>query len=282
MTGSAHRNWCLLRLIPILLYKLVIPTDGVYQTLLLMRLMVEFIVAPAVSLGQVAYMKVIIEDFLERRHTLFPDVKFRPKHYLSHYVSLTMKFGPLIRVWTMRFESKHQYFKRCVRNSHNFINVTKMLATRHQMFQAYLSAGQRFPDCDFQVDSSVDLDLSLCFSKVRELLNSLNVSHLQVCKVVTVKGTTYSQGLVLPVRIEHTTREIVFGQIQLIIISSCVYFIVALRNGDLNADIGCYVIGDETNLQCVPLDSFADHYPLPVYVQELCVVALKHQLLDEN
>lgn len=282
LSGSASQNWCLLRLIPLLLHNAVDSADEVYQAMLLMRRMVEFIAAPAVSLGQVACMKVTVEDYLERRHYLFPDIKLRPKHhYLSHYASLTFKFGPLIRLWTLRFESKHQYFKRCVRNSHNFVNVTKMLANRHQMFQAYLSAGLRYPLDDIQVNSSVDLDLSLCSGKVRELVSSLNISHLQVSKEVTLKGTLYTKGLVLPVHIQHDTNEITFGQIQLIIISSCVHFIVALRHGEFNFDAGCYVIADESDLKCLPLDSFADHYPLAVYeTNEFSAVILRHQLLD--
>lgn len=36
---------------------------------------------------------------------------------------------------TLRFESKHQFFKNIIRSSRNFINVTSTLSKRHQMFQ---------------------------------------------------------------------------------------------------------------------------------------------------
>jgi hypothetical protein len=42
-----------------------------------------------------------------------------------------------------------------------------------------------------------------------------------------------------------------------------------------------YVIANESDLNCSPLDSFADHYPLAVYeTNEFSAVILRHQLLD--
>jgi len=98
---------------------------------------------------------VLIEDYLDRRRSTFPDVALRPKHhYLIHYASLTRKFGPLMHLWTMRFESKHSYFKRCIRYSQNFKNVCATLAERHQLLQAYFSDGDLFPS-EVQIDSGL-------------------------------------------------------------------------------------------------------------------------------
>lgn len=55
-----------------------------------------------------------------------------------------MCFGPLIRLWTLRFESKHTYFKQRSRKLHNFKNICLTLSERHQLFQAYLQAGSLF------------------------------------------------------------------------------------------------------------------------------------------
>jgi len=177
LTGSASQNWCFLRVVPLLIYDLVDTSNAVYQALLLLRVVVELVMAPAISVGQVAYMKVIIEDYLEKRQKLFPEVKLRPKHhYMSHYASQTMSFGLLVRLWTLRFESKHQYFKRCIRNSRNFINVTGMLANRHQMLQAYLSAGPRFASSDITVGCLVSIDTAV-EHRVRECLNSLKLPN---------------------------------------------------------------------------------------------------------
>lgn len=65
---------------------------------------------------------------------------------MLHYPELILQFGPLIWVWTMRSESKHTFFKKCMRNIKNFINVTSTLAERHEMYQAYLRSGLYFSD----------------------------------------------------------------------------------------------------------------------------------------
>lgn len=45
-------------------------------------------------------------------------------------------FGPLRHLWTLRFESKHRFFKNILRHSPNFKNPLMFLATRHQLSEA--------------------------------------------------------------------------------------------------------------------------------------------------
>ena len=114
--GQAAENWTLLRLLPIIIGEKIIDTgDDVWQLTVQLKELVEFICAPRISVSQVALLNVMVVDYLETRQRLFPAQKLRPKHhYLIHYPALILKLGPLIRLWTMRFESKHSYFKRCV------------------------------------------------------------------------------------------------------------------------------------------------------------------------
>lgn len=63
-------------------------------------------------------------------------------HYLCHYPELITQFGPLIHLWTMRFESKQTYFKQYVRKRHNFKNLCATLVER--LLQVYLSAENLF------------------------------------------------------------------------------------------------------------------------------------------
>lgn len=69
---------------------------------------------------------------------LFPSSSIPCKvHYLIHYPSLIMKFGPLSTLWAMRFEAKHQYFKDISRKIHNCKNLSRTLALRHQFLQSF-------------------------------------------------------------------------------------------------------------------------------------------------
>ena len=52
-----------------------------------------------------------------------------------------LRYGPLIRMWCMRYEAKHSYFKRMSQVMHNFKNISQSLAKHHQRLMCY-----RMPD----------------------------------------------------------------------------------------------------------------------------------------
>ena len=71
-------------------------------------------------------------EYIESRQSLFPLEPLKPKHnFLKHYPRLIMEFGPLIQLWSLRFESKHSYFKRCFRSAQNFKNVLRTCTEKH-------------------------------------------------------------------------------------------------------------------------------------------------------
>ncbi len=72
-------------------------TDDVWQLTMQLKDIVEMIRAQNISVPQVAYLDVLIQEYLESRKALFPESNLKPKHhYLCHYPALTLKFGPLI------------------------------------------------------------------------------------------------------------------------------------------------------------------------------------------
>lgn len=284
LSGSASQNWCLLRILPLLIADVTDVSNAVYQAILLLRSVCELVMAPHISIGQVCEMKVHIEDYLERRQNLFPDTALRPKHhYMTHYAHLTLQFGPLIKLWTMRFEAKHQYFKRCIRSSRNFLNVPGLLATRHQMCQAYLSASLRFA-CDIDVSNAdIVLDSEIA-TDVKQVLITAEVQPGQVFMAAKVKGTMYKRGLVLVLKACCATKILVFGEILLIVVQGqSSKMVVKSRNAQFDYCTGCYILDHEHGVQIVSLDCLADYYPLPVYnVNGHSTVVLRHQIVDQD
>ena len=62
------------------------------------------------------------------------------------------RFGPLINYWTTRFEAKHKYFKQLAHVMGNFTNICYSLATRHQLYQCYLSLNRsKHPNQDVEI-----------------------------------------------------------------------------------------------------------------------------------
>lgn len=89
------------------------------------------------SNSQLTYLRYLIHEYIDQRQSLFPDVSIKPKHhYLLHYPQLIKQFGPLRYLWTMRFESKHQYFKNIIRHTTNYKSVLLSFSHKHQLLQA--------------------------------------------------------------------------------------------------------------------------------------------------
>ena len=61
--GHAVQNWCLLRILPVLIGdKVKNPGDNkVWQLVLQLREVVDLSCAPAISIGQIAYLRVLID-----------------------------------------------------------------------------------------------------------------------------------------------------------------------------------------------------------------------------
>ena len=86
-----------------------------------------------------------IADHRQLLHEVFPNFQLRPKHhFIEHYPHLIKCFGPLVHLWTMRFEGKHKVFKKIVCATQNFKNVYKTMAERHQKMMAFYMSSPRF------------------------------------------------------------------------------------------------------------------------------------------
>ncbi|KAJ8051033.1 hypothetical protein HOLleu_04451 [Holothuria leucospilota] len=178
----------------------------VLKLVLKLKDIVEIVVAPAVQQSQVVYLKILVEEYLDERQRLLHQ-KLRPKHhFLSHYPWLILKFGPLIKVWPLRFESKQTFFKRCVRNSSNFKNVTATLPERHQLLQAYSSEGQLFPD-SLKTDRGTAFEPGLYSSSIQNAVASRSIlqhTYAQVSDEVSVFGTEYRKGMYVIISLGNT------------------------------------------------------------------------------
>lgn len=89
---QAAENWCLLRLLPVIIGDRIKDTqDQVWQLVIMLKEVVELVCALKISAGQVNFLQVHIQEYLETRKHLFPSEKLKPKHhYLLHYPALIM------------------------------------------------------------------------------------------------------------------------------------------------------------------------------------------------
>ena len=136
--GNAHENWTLLRFLPFVIGHIVPEDEPAWLVILDLKDIAELVVAPVHTDETVAYLEAKIYDHRQRHLDLFPHVKLLPKHhYLEHYPQMIRRFGPLVALWTMRFEAKHSFFKQVARHTNCFKNIPRSLATKHQFMLAY-------------------------------------------------------------------------------------------------------------------------------------------------
>lgn len=199
----------------------------------------------------------------------FRDHVLKPKHhYLNHYPELIAHFGPLIRLRTLRFESKHGYFKQCARKLHNFKN----LCGTHQLLQSFLSAGTLFPP-SVVVEKGTEFIVGDYNDKIR--LKS--VAHLNfdpedtlISHEVIVKGTAYKSNMF--VLMDHNDNGLIIGQIKKAVIhkSSAVYFITEVYQAVCQPCINAYVTAPmQEAYYCVYQADLIEYYPLPIHCMSL-------------
>lgn len=72
--GQAAENLCLLRLFPIIIGDRIKDTQ-VWQLVIMLKEVAELVCVPKISAGQVSFLQVHIQEYLETRKHLFPSEK---------------------------------------------------------------------------------------------------------------------------------------------------------------------------------------------------------------
>ena len=175
ISGSAAQKWCLFRLLPFLIAHRI-PSSCVYwDVFLVCHDIVDIVISPKIKRESLAFLNLLVCEFLTKLKDVFGNVITPKCHYMIHYARLTAMYGPRRRVWCMRFEAKHQYFKTVASTCRNFINVSKTLSDRHQMRQCWEFSQTNFID-EFEIVkgtsthtllSSLPLELQICLADVQ-------------------------------------------------------------------------------------------------------------------
>jgi len=142
---NASQCWCLLRLLPLFVFEWVPNNDPCLRILLQMLDVIDFICAPTIRPCEVYFLDEMISHLLEIYYTHFEEGTVTLKaHFLTHYGRQILFFGPLTHCFTLRFESKHNYFKELANRTKNRRNICKSLATRHQYLQCLYHTSEDF------------------------------------------------------------------------------------------------------------------------------------------
>nr|XP_055035659.1 uncharacterized protein LOC129423418 isoform X1 [Misgurnus anguillicaudatus] len=132
---NANQTLCLIRNIPLIFGDVVPVGDKHWNLMLLLLHIVNIVFSSCISEGMTIFLKHLIVEHHQLFKELYPSKNLIPKHHLMiHYPECIRLIGPLVHLWTMRYEAKHRFFKK---NLKKLKNLTKSLARKHQLAIAY-------------------------------------------------------------------------------------------------------------------------------------------------
>jgi hypothetical protein len=202
--------------------------EPAWQILTDLKDIVDLVVSPIQTQDSIAYLDFKISEHRIRFQEVFPDCHLKPKHhFLEHYPYLIQQFGPLVSLWTMRFEAKHSFFKRVARNIRCFKNVLLSLSERHQYQIAHHLHACSFTRPLLEVTNVSTVHIDVLNKDISNALRQMSSDMDTVCmaKCVTYDGLNYKCGMIL---IQGSLRGLPeFGEIiQMVILQDKLIFIV--------------------------------------------------------
>ena len=230
--GNAHENWALLRLLPLIVGERIPENDPKWLVLLNLKDIVELVISSDHTDSTLCFLDSKISEHRHRFLAAFPQQTLIPKHhFLEHYPQLIKAFGPLVSLWTMRFEAKHSFFKRVVRHTHSFRNILLSLAVKHQLMLAYHLHGNKIVQSSLQVTKLSTVNLSVLREDLKKALETKlpGESFVQLANTACYSGTSYSTGMILAYGSTGGLPD--FAElIQIVVIKGQVSFIVKCFN----------------------------------------------------
>lgn len=246
--GHAVETWTLLRLLPLILGNLIKDNEDEFWLLYLrLKEICEFICAPKITTKQVAYLQTLIESYLLEVKRLLPNCLTPKSHFLAHYPALIKIYGCLIRLWTLRFESKHVLFKTIGKMCRSFKNICLTLAQKYQYRFVLDHMNGLLPRNIVYQSRPVDISLDNLSVDIRQCLPS-EVPQMKTAFDIVIKGTYYKNTLWMMLdKVEII--DLLVGQIDKILIfpDESIKFVLRTYVAEKSPN-GFYIIGNPTGV----------------------------------
>lgn len=267
--GNGHENWTLLRLLPFIIGSKIPEQEPAWEILMDLKEIVDIAVSNKLSEEALFYFSSKLRDHRKLLVHTFPEFKLKPKHhFIDHYPDLIRCYGPLVELWTMRFEAKHSFFKKVIHDAHNWKNVLLTLSSKHQQMMALhldrqkVFAPRLYVECVKVVRvSELETSFQCEIQKKYPHLDSVSLS-----KSVHLHGTRYAEGMIvsagqcsgLPEFHKIVALLVVAEQVTLICKRLTSWYIDHFRSYEL-------VEGHCVELILLEQELLADYHPLAAY-----------------
>ena len=268
---SMSECWLLIRILPLLIGEFVREGHPQYGILVELCRLVERIFASKFTRGDVFYLRWMISTWLKEFKEIFPCIPLKPKfHYLVHYPSAILSFGPPRCYWTIRHESKHSVLKQAIAQSKNRVNICKSIASKHQRSLALKLNTDSYLHC-----SAISAFRALPEDQQADLNRAYDCDYV-LGEAVAVNGCEYRSGFAVLV----VDDERQFGMIEAVAVDgdSNVQLLVLLLDSEYEVHRNIYHVRCSQVRKCVSLGALKDHNPLQIWRmgQTECIVLKWH------
>lgn len=117
-----------------LIFADLVPVNNKFWELyILLRKMLDIILSDSVLKDDI----IELRDLISKHHSAYLNlfsIPLKPKHHiLIHYPFIIEKIGPVKKVSSLRYESKHREFKKTANVVSSRVNITRTLAVKNQL-----------------------------------------------------------------------------------------------------------------------------------------------------
>ncbi|CAF4094505.1 unnamed protein product [Rotaria magnacalcarata] len=201
IVGTASQKMCLFKLFPIIFHEIIdlLDTKEIYICL---REIISLVYASPFRKSWLSYLHSLTVRFQCLIVHMLPNVIIPKVHFITHYAKQIEMYGPSIRHWCMRFESKHQMFKQLAVKSNNFKNILYTLSKRHQLRQCLFLSLPNYYKIVREGYSATEKDLCTLPADVRKLLQGnttyfdgrtkvMEYQRLKFDNIMFIKGSVF-------------------------------------------------------------------------------------------
>lgn len=130
---SAAQIGCLMLHLPFIFFRFYEKLINIWPVMESLLQCIQILNSTEIREIDVNRLESMIEKHLTGMKNCFK-ITLKPKHhFLTHYPTVIRRQGPVKHFWMMPFESKHKYFTNLVKQTQNYINITKTMAETHQL-----------------------------------------------------------------------------------------------------------------------------------------------------
>lgn len=264
---NASQALCLILHIPYILSVFKNELENVWDIVTTLLQIIQIVMSKEIKESDINRLAELIQKHLMCMKTYF-NKRLKPKHhFLLHYPTVIRQMGPVIYLWTMRMEGKHQYFKQIANQTKSFVNIKKTLAKKHQE-KIFVDKFNFCGDIEIGKYKSPFVEC-VNFDKYYDILKNLNpyefvmeeIENAVTVNYIRINDRKYKQGLLI-------ISDLAFLEIeQILVVGTNFWFLSSMKY-----IVKCY----DTFLNSLLIEPIHENFHV------INLFDLKHKLIEKK